>query len=163
MIGIMSGLGMGAGLAVWVSTLRGIGQSAARLCEVLSGRLNPLALGLVAAALLPAAFAAGLFSGASVLAGAAFALGYGAGNGLMTIVRGSQPLLIFGRDAYGGFVGRLVAPGFFASALAPMAYARLMERAGDAAALWLSGALGVVALGCAAILWRQFRGRLRPD
>ena len=157
MIGIMSGLGMGAGLAVWVSTLRGIGQSGARLCEVLFGaNLSPLVLGLTATGLLPLAFIVGLFSGTTALAGAMFALGYGAGNGLMTLVRGAQPLLLFGHDAYGGLVGRLVAPGFFASALGPMAYAGVIERMGESAALWLSAGLGAVVFASAGALWWKF-------
>ena len=157
MIGIMSGLGLGAGLAVWLSTLRGIGQSGARLLEVVFGAgLSPLALGLIASALLPLAFVIGLFSGTSAMAGAMFALGYGAGNGLMTLVRASQPLLLFGRDAYGGLVGRLVAPGFFASALGPMVFARVIETMGNGAALWLSAALGALVFACAGALWVQF-------
>jgi len=74
MISILTGLGLSAGVAVWAATQRGVGQSLARLCEVLfGGRLDPLALGLLASSFLPVAFVAGLFGGASALAGAAFA------------------------------------------------------------------------------------------
>jgi MFS family permease len=157
MIGIMSGLGMAAGLAIWLSTLRGIGQSCARLGEVVFGRnLDPFALGVIATTLLPFCFLVGLFSGASALAGAAFALAYGAGNGLVTIVRGAQPLALFDHRTYGVVVGRLTAPSFFLSALAPIAYASLMERAGGGAALYLSAALGALSLGCAFALWHRF-------
>src|SRR3546814_2787396 len=45
MIGILTGLGVAASVSVWIATLRGIGQSSARLGEVLSGsRLHPLSL-----------------------------------------------------------------------------------------------------------------------
>lgn len=158
MIGLMTGLGLGAGTAVLVSTLRGIGQSGARLAEVLFGaRLSPLTLGLLASLLLPLGFLAGLFSGASLLAAAVFALGYGAGNGLLTIARGTQPLVLFDPAGYGSLVGRLAAPGFFASAAAPMAFAATAEAGGPAAALLLAVALGAVALACAGLLWWRFR------
>jgi MFS family permease len=160
MIGIMMGLGVGPGLAVWLSTLRGIGQSAARLCEVAFGsRLNPLTLGVIATATLPLGFILGLFSGVSVLAAALFALIYGAGNGLLTIVRGTQPLILFDYRSYGALSGWLTAPGFFFSALAPVAYASIIETAGNAAALYLSTAVAVLVLACALLLWWRFRKR----
>jgi hypothetical protein len=158
MIGIMSALGMSAGLAVWVSTLRGVGQSAARLCEVLFGAgMSPLTLGLLATGVLPLCFIAGLFGGGSLLAGGTFALVYGAGNGLLTIARGTQPLVLFDPRSYGVVAGRLTAPSFLLSALAPIVYASIIETFGNAAALWLSAALASVALACMALLWWWFR------
>src|SRR3546814_8362752 len=81
MIGLLGGLGLAAAAAVWISTLRGIGQSSARLCDVLfGGRLHPTGLNLIAALVLPVCFVAGLFGGL-VPAAIAFAFLYGAGNG----------------------------------------------------------------------------------
>jgi len=158
MIAMLAGLGMAAGLAVWIATLRGIGQSSARLCEVLSGsRLHPLTLAVLATALLPVAFLAGLFSGELVVAGIAFTLLYGAGNGLATIVRGTMPLVLFEAGAYGSLVGRLLAPSFILAALAPLAYALVIEHFGDAAALVLSAAVAAVILAAAIVLRVRFR------
>lgn len=157
MIGVLTGLGVGATLAVWISTLRGIGQSSARLGEVLfGGRLSPLALGVLATGLLPLGFLVGLASGRTPLAGIAFALLIGAGNGLVTIVRGTLPLVLFDPRTYGGTVGRLVTPGFFVSALAPLAYAVVIERFGAAAAVHLSIGLATLALAAATILRLAF-------
>ncbi len=101
MIGILAGLRVAASAAVGIATLRGIGQSTARLAEVLFGaRLHPLALGVVATGLLPICFLAGLAAGRSLAAGAAFALLFGAGNGLVTIVRGTAPLVLFDHREY---------------------------------------------------------------
>lgn len=142
MIGLMAGLGLAPALAVWVSTLRGVGQSAARLGEVLFGaRLSPFGLAAFASALLASCFLAPLV-GMTTLVGVAFALLFGAGNGLLTIVRGTLPLALFDPASYGRTVGRLITPGFYVAALAPMLYAFVIERHGEAAALWLS-------LGCA--------------
>jgi MFS family permease len=154
MIAILDGLGLAAGAAVLVATTRGIGQSAARACEVLFGRrLHPLTLNLVATLVLPFCFAAGLWSGVSTAAALSFAFFYGVGNGLSTIIRGTLPLVLFDPSTYGAFVGRLIAPSFLVSAAAPLIYASLMTRYGAAAALYLSMAAGVAAL-CAALYLR---------
>jgi hypothetical protein len=143
MIGLMAGLGLAPALAVWVSTLRGVGQSAARLAEVLFGtRLSPFGLATLASALLASCFLAPLLFGMAPLVGVLFALLFGAGNGLLTIVRGTLPLALFDPANYGSAVGRLITPGFYVAALAPMLYALVIERCGETAALWLS-------LGCA--------------
>lgn len=161
MIGILGGLGMSSALAVWISTLRGVGQSAARLCEVLfGGRVDPIGLGLLAAAVIPIGFLVSLGASHSLLAGILFALLYGAGNGLATIVRGTQPLVLFDPASYGQLVGRLIGPSFYLSALAPLAFAAVIERYGEKAALWVCVGLASLALGCALTLWLSF-GRRR--
>ncbi len=160
MIGLLGGFGLGASVAVWLATLRGVGQSLARLAEVLSGsRLDPLRLNLVASLLLPVSFVAALWSGRAPLA-AAFAFLYGAGNGLSTIARGTLPLVLFDTRSYGTVVGRLLVPSFVVSAAAPLAYALVMERLGDAAAIHLSLAVSLAVLGAAALLQARF-GRAR--
>ena len=162
MISILAGLGLATSVAVWVATLRGIGQSAARLCEILfGGRLLPLDLNVGACLLLPISFVAGLFSGSSIAAAIVFALVYGAGNGLMTITRGTLPLVLFEPREYGTVVGRLLAPAFLLSAAAPLTYASLVENFGERAALHLSLALAVCVSGCAVALRLRFGGARR--
>lgn len=163
MIPILTGLGIAAPAAVWISTVRGIGQSAARLGEVISGtRTDPLRPNAAASALLPLAFIAGLFGGQSLAAALVFAFVYGAGNGLSTITRGSMPLVLFDARAYGARVGRMVAPGFFLAAAAPVIYAAVIARLGEAAALLLSGALALIVVGAG--VWLQMRfGRPPPE
>jgi len=152
MIAILAGLGLAAATAVWVATLRGIGQSSARLLEVLfGGKLHPLTLNLVACGTLPFAFAAGLFSGEVGTAALAFAFVYGAANGIVTITRGTLPLMLFDPRSYGALVGRLLVPGFIVSAAAPLAYAAVIGRFGEAGALMLS--LATAALVAIAAVW----------
>jgi MFS family permease len=160
MIGILASLGLAAGVAVAIGTLRGIGQSAARLAEILFGRaLDPVALGLLATAIIPLGFVIGQWSGSSTLAGVAFALLYGAGNGLVTIVRGTQPLVLFDPAAYGTVVGRLIGPSFYVSALAPAAFALIIERWGPAAALHLSTVIAALVFASSVWLWTAFGKR----
>ena len=159
MIAILGGLGLGAAAAVWTSTLRGIGQSSARLLEVLFGRrIHPLTVNLTASLILPACFIAGLFAAQNWTAALAFSFFYGAGNGVLTITRGTMPLALFDHRTYGAYVGRLLAPGFFLSAAAPVVYALVIERYGGEGALLLSLACASIA-AIAAILLVLLFGR----
>lgn len=156
-VGLLAGLGLALPWAVGMASLRGVGQSSARLADVLwGGRLHPLALGAAAALLLPVACLAGLWSGQALVAGLVFVLAYGAGNGLLTITRGTVPLVLFDHRSYGAHVGRLVAPGFVLSACAPVVYAAVIDHAGAAAALWLSVAVAACVFAAALVLWLRF-------
>lgn len=160
MIGILVSLGLAAGVAVSIGALRGIGQSASRLAEILFGRaLDPIALGLVATGLIPIGFVIGLWSGTTAWAGIAFALLYGAGNGLVTIIRGTQPLVLFDPATYGTTVGRLIGPSFYVSALAPALLAYLIERYGAASALYVSTGVALLVFASSLWLWLAFRRR----
>jgi MFS family permease len=155
MIGMLTGLGLAASVAVWIASLRGIGQSLARLAQVLFGRgLQPLDLNLAAALVLTLCFVAGFASGWYLLAAIAFAFLYGAGNGILTITRGTLPLVLFDHRTYGAFVGKLLVPSFLLSAIAPFAYAALIEAFGVNAGLWLSIALAATTLAGAVGLKR---------
>jgi len=158
MIGILGGLGLGAAVAVWISTLRGIGQSLARLADVLFGRnLSPMRLNLVACSVLPACFVAGLYSNEAAFAAIFFAFVYGAGNGIVTITRGTLPLVLFDPRSYGSLVGRLLVPSFLLSAGAPLAYAAIIDRFGYAAALHVSTGLACAMLLAAIVLAVRYR------
>ena len=147
MIGMLTGLGLTAAAAVWVASLRGIGQSLARLAQVLfGGRLHPLDLNLTAALVLTLCFVAGFASGWFLAAAAAFSFLYGAGNGILTITRGSLPLVLFDHRSYGALVGKLLVPSFLLAAIAPFAYAAVIEAFGADAGLWLSIALAATTL-----------------
>lgn len=145
MIAMMVGLGLSATTAIMAASFRGIGQSAARLCEVLFGaHVDPIALNLFATVVLLVSFVAGFLAVSTWQAAVAFAFMYGAGNGLLTITRGTVPLILFDPASYGRLVGKLVAPSFLLSATAPIAYAATITRYGEAGALLLSAAVATV-------------------
>jgi MFS family permease len=157
MIVILNGLGLAAATSVWIATLRGIGQSSARLAEVLFGaRIHPLTLNMLTCLLLPCSFVAGLFAGVFTPAAFAFALIYGISNGIVTITRGTLPLVLFDHRAYGAFVGRLLAPSFIVSASAPLLYALVIEHYGERGALVMSLAAALIALVAAVALKMLF-------
>ncbi|MEU7219468.1 MFS transporter [Nocardia iowensis] len=157
MIGILTGLGLATGVAVWVSTLRGIAQSVARLVDVLFGRrLHALDLNVISVGLIATSFAAGFGGHVAVLA-AGYAALYGAGNGLATITRGTLPLALFEPHGYGARVGRLLLPSFLLSAAAPIAYGAVIENFGAAGALSLSSAVAVAMVVASIALRAGFR------
>lgn len=153
MIAILAGMGVAEAASVWISTLRGVGQSSSRLTElVFGGSLTATTLNIVASTMLVLAFVAAFFSAQLAMAAIGFAFVYGAGNGLMTITRGTLPLAMFDHRTYGSFVGRLLAPGFLVAATAPTVYATVIDRWGEAAALGMSLAMAAATLAAAAAM-----------
>lgn len=63
-------------------------------------------------------------------AAVAFALLHGAGNGILTIARGTLPLAIFGPENYAYRLGPIAAPSRICQALAPLTFGRLIESMG---------------------------------
>jgi Major Facilitator Superfamily len=66
-----------------------------------------------------------------------FAVFYGAGNGILTIARGTLPLALFGPQGFGRRVGMLSLPARATGALAPLAVGWMAETIGTGA-LWVS-------------------------
>jgi predicted MFS family arabinose efflux permease len=116
--------------AVAASALVGPAQVAARLAEfIIMRRIHPLVSARIAASLHPigAAVLAAFGSPAAV----AFALLHGAGNGLLTIARGTVPLALFGPVNYGARTGLLGAPARAAQAAAPLLFGLLLDSMGS--------------------------------
>ena len=78
-------------------------------------------------------------------AAALFALLHGGGNGILTIAKGTLPLVLFGAHGYGERQGWLMMPARVAQATAPFLFGLALDRWG-ASTLWLSAGLGVSAL-----------------
>lgn len=162
MIGILAGMGIALSVSVWIAALRGIGQTLGRTVDVLFGHgVHPLSLNLSASLAMPLCFIAALASGVSVLAAVAFAFFYGAANGVMTITRGTVPLVLFDFRSYGSLVGNLLVPSFFVSAVAPIIYAFTIDRGGERLALFVS--IGVASTTLAAALALKLRFADRSD
>jgi len=115
--------------AITSAALVGPAQVAARLVEfAILRHLQPLVSARLAAALYPVGVAALALLGPA--GAAAFAALYGAGNGLLTIARGTVPLALFGSRAYGERTGLIGAPGRAAQALAPITFGLLLDEVG---------------------------------
>ena len=115
--------------AIAASALVGPAQVAARLVEfVVLRRSHPLVSARIAALLHP--IGAAIFAVIGAPAAVAFALFYGAGNGLLTIARGTVPLAVFGPYGYGERTGLLGAPARAAQAVAPLLFGLLLDAMG---------------------------------
>ena len=155
LLAIFGRTGIDAATVVLIGALFGPAQVAARLTEFVFGRdLHPLTLARFAVTLLVAAFAMLAIFGISVPAAAAFALMFGAANGLITIARGAVPLALFGSDGYGRLIGRIAGPSLLMQAAAPLVLAFVAERMSDPAALAAAAAFAVIALACFAAIRR---------
>ena len=129
--------------AVAVGALVGPAQVAGRLLEFgFLRRLHPLLAARLAALGHPLGVAALLIAGAP--AAALFAVLHGAGNGMLTIAKGTLPLVLFGAQGYGARQGWLMMPARVAQAFAPFLFGVVLAQWG-ARALWLSAALGLSA------------------
>ncbi|EMM0838084.1 MFS transporter [Enterobacter ludwigii] len=144
------------GLPVAIGMLWGVGQTGARATEVLAGaRLTPLNLTLLTALAMPLCFVIGLSSSLFVGCAAGFVLGYGAINGLMTIVKATLPLTLFSAESYARRTGMLLIPAQLMAAASPFAYAWLNKTLGIAGAMWVSTALTLVIAGLAIAIVRS--------
>ncbi|NYT57989.1 MFS transporter [Alcaligenaceae bacterium] len=129
--------------AVLVGTLIGPAQVAARLLEFgLLRKVHPLLSARLAAALHP--IGALIFGVIGAPAAAAFGVLHGAGNGILTIAKGTLPLVIFGPQGYGHRQGMLMVPARIAQALAPWLFGLCLNAYGIQA-LWLSATIGLAA------------------
>jgi hypothetical protein len=120
--------------AVAAAALVGPAQVAARVAEFLIlRRIHPLVSARIAAMLHPIGAAALALLGPAGTA--IFVVFYGAGNGLLTIARGTVPLAVFGPLGYGERTGLLGAPARAAQAFAPLLFGLLLDAMGLSAIL----------------------------
>jgi hypothetical protein len=142
--GLLAAAGASAATAVLVASLIGPAQVAARLLEFgLLRKVDPLLSARVAVAVHPVGAAALLAAGP--VAAPLFGVLHGAGNGLMTIAKGTLPLSIFGTQDYGRRQGLLVAPARVSQALAPWLFG-LVLASWSQWALVLTMSLGAMAM-----------------
>jgi MFS family permease len=139
---VASGLSLAG--AVGIAALVGPAQVAGRLLEF--GWLrkhHPLLSARLAGLCHPIGVLLWLVIGP--VAAPVFALLHGAGNGILTIAKGTLPLVMFGPQGYGERQGLISAPGRLVQAFAPLVFAAAMEQWG-VRSLWLTAGLALSAL-----------------
>ncbi len=144
----LEGAGASEATAIAAGALVGPAQVAARLVEFgLLRRVHPVWSARIAAVMHPLGAAVlGALGPAGV---ALFALLHGAGNGMITIARGTLPLAIFGPAGYGLHTGILAAPSRVSLSAAPFAFGVLLDWIGTDAVLVSAG----LSLAAFASLW----------
>lgn len=163
LIGLLRAAGLSAADAILIGALIGPMQVVGRMIEFVFARnvratvVGAVSFGLMLAALVLLWFVQGL----SALA-FAFAALYGCSNGIMTIVRGSVPAELYGRQGYGELLGRLARPAFVARAVAPVVFAGALagglSESGGVLALALCALLGLISYSLATAAVRAQRG-----
>ncbi|HVC53730.1 MAG TPA: MFS transporter [Stellaceae bacterium] len=144
--------------AIAAAALVGPAQVAARIIEFgLMRNFHPLISARIAAALHPVGAALLTVFGASGAVG--FAVFHGAGNGMITIAKGTLPLAIFGPAGFGLRSGVLSAPARVTQAAGPFVFGLLLDRYGDRAVL-LSAGLSIAA--SASLLLLRVRAVAEP-
>ncbi|MBI3042036.1 MAG: MFS transporter [Betaproteobacteria bacterium] len=131
--------------AVAAAALVGPAQVVARLAEFfILRRVHPLVSARISASLHPIGAVALVLT--APFGATLFALLHGAGNGLLTIARGTVPLAIFGPHGYGARAGLLGAPARATQAFAPVLFGLMLDSMG-VSAVFVSAGLCLAALG----------------
>jgi hypothetical protein len=137
---LLEAMGVAPALATAAASLVGPAQVAARVIEFTFLRhVSPMISARLATGLHP--LGAVLLAVLGPIAAIPFVLLHGAGNGMLTIARGTLPLALFGPAGYGLRTGILAAPARILQGGAPLLFGIVLDRGGALSALWLSGTL----------------------
>ena len=137
---LLEAMGATPAAAIAAGALVGPAQVAARIAEFgLLRRAAPMISARLAAGLHP--LGAILLALIGAPAAIPFVLLHGAGNGMLTIARGTLPLALFGSAGYGMRTGIIAAPARILQGGAPLLFGLVLDRDGPLAALVLTGIL----------------------
>jgi len=127
--GLLQAAGASATAAIAAASLVGPAQVGARIVEFsLLRSFHPVSSARIASVLHPIGAAFLIVSGVPGVV--AFALLHGAGNGMITFVKGTLPLAVFGPLGYGLRSGLLSAPARTLQAAAPFLFGLLLDDVG---------------------------------
>lgn len=137
---LLEAMGATPAAAIAAGALVGPAQVAARVAEFsLLRHAAPMISARLAAALHP--IGAVLLALIGAPAAVPFVLLHGAGNGMLTIARGTLPLALFGAAGYGLRTGLLAAPARILQGGAPLLFGLVLDRGGPVPALLLTASL----------------------
>ena len=141
--GLLQLFGVSAAASILAGMAFGPLQVSARLLYIFVLRkIQPINAALLAAFIAPLGAALLMLFGPGVAV--LVAVTHGFGNGLMTIIRGTLPLTIFGEKGYGRRQGLLLLPAAVAQALAPFLFSLCIDALGRNAlcvyivAIWIA-------------------------
>ena len=165
LVDLIAASGLAMASAVFIASLKGVAQVAGRIWDIVFARtMRPMTLGRVAVGFLLLSFAVLIVGAASLTTAMIFTLSLGIGNGLVTIMRGALPLLLFGARGYGEVLGIVATPVLLTYAIAPTIVAFVIDLWGYQAGELLL--LGVALLAYLAIeamaLWLRRKSRAQP-
>ncbi|WP_332686657.1 MFS transporter [Bosea sp. (in: a-proteobacteria)] len=140
---LLEAAGATTAVAVAAGALIGPAQVAARILEfTLMRRMHPLISARLATLTHP--LGAGVLLALGAPGAYAFAFLHGAGNGILTIAKGTLPLALFGPVGYGLTQGLIGGPGRALQAASPLLFGLALDRWG-VQAIWLTSGLALIA------------------
>lgn len=154
-------LGLG-GSSVLVATLFGPAQVASRLINMAFGKDLPApTLAVISAVLMPAALTVLALTAPAIAGAVAFAIIFGLGSGLFSIVSGTLPLALFGKAGFGKRLGWISLGRLGVSAVAPFALSVALGAIGPKPSVWFLACAGFACVGVFGEIWRRSRSALR--
>lgn len=120
---------------------------------------HPLSVALISGSAVALAVAVLLVPSSDIGLALAFAVLFGAGQGLASIVRGAVPLTLFGPQGLGRRLGQLAGLRNVSAAAAPVLFAVAQQAIGLAATLWLTLAIALAGLALLLPLRRLAQAR----
>jgi hypothetical protein len=153
-------MGVAAATAVWIASLRGVFQTLGRLAEILWGKdLDPFVFANISTGFMVLAFVPLALGGVATPAFLAFNILFGISVGLVTIVKGAVPLVLFGRHGYAGVLASIAMPSLIVTAAAPTAYAAVLDTVGPVWGFVLLFIVSLASFGATLALAWSFRRR----
>jgi MFS family permease len=152
---LLEAAGASTSQAVAAAALVGPAQVAARVLEAgFLSRYHPLVSARLSTLTHPVGAGLLLVGGGPIAM--PFTLLHGAGNGILTIARGTVPLAVFGPENYGYRLGLIGAPARILQSGAPLAFGALIDRFGAYSLIFSS-------LACIAATLALLLVSTRPD
>ncbi len=154
---MLGSLGLG-NAGVLVASLLGPAQVASRLINMTLGKELPATvLSIISASMMPLALTILALTAPSIAGGIGFAVIFGMGTGLFSIVSGTLPLALFGKAGFGRRLGWISLGRLALSAIAPVTLSVALGAVGPRPSIWV---LAMAGLGCVAVfgeIWRRCR------
>ena len=145
LVPLLEAAGLATAAAVWVASMKGVAQFGGRVVEIVFARnLRAITVGRIAVGVLPPSLLLLLAGTGSLPLIIAFTLLMGASQGVITIVRGAVPLVLFGAKGYGAVLGVIATPVLVVNAASPTVFAWIVDRWG-----WGTARVSLLA-GCSA-------------
>ena len=131
LVPLLEAAGLATAAAVWVASLKGVAQFGGRVVEILFARnLRAITVGRIAVGILPPSLLLLMLGTSSLPLVVAFTLIMGASQGVITIVRGAVPLVMFGAKGYGAVLGAIAMPVLIVNAASPTVFAWITDHWG---------------------------------
>jgi hypothetical protein len=145
------GLGLTITTASMVASLIGPSQIAGRLIELYIGKnFDPLHTSLFWTAVLPFAIFVLVIVGTA--SASFFAIAYGMSNGVLSIIMGVLPMILFGSRGYAALLGKLALPMLVAQAATPLIVDPMIANWQAINIFIVAGCLGLASFLCLLIL-----------